>query len=448
MNDYFLDKVSNTIKKYNMFEMSEHLLVCLSGGADSVSLLLCLNKLGYKVIACHVNHNLRGEESNRDQAFCEKLCKSLGIDIVTHSVDVRSYCKQKALSIEEGARELRYEFFNSINADKVCTAHTLSDCLETTIFNLARGTGLKGLCSIPPKRDNIVRPLIRCTREEVEEFLKNMGQDYVTDSTNLSDDYTRNNIRHRVIPVLNEINPSLFKSFEKTIEYLINDQKFLDTVCLDQYKKCCINNRLFLEKLNTLDTAVKERVIMLWLRNNNLNVSNDSVSLVSKTAKNYGQYNISGKTFVKCTKGYMIIYDTQEEKSENADTVIINGAGKYRYANRMIDFSIVDIESLDKDILNVHKKFANCCLDYDKIIGGLVIHKRLEGDSIQLVNREFESSVRKLINKAFLFSQRDNAIILYDDEGPVFVERFGASERVKITQNTKRLLTFKTDDII
>ena len=134
MNDSFLEKVRSTINKYSMFEKSERLLVCLSGGADSVSLLLCLKDLGYDVCACHVNHQLRGDESDRDQRFCEDLCSELGIELFTQRIDVKAYCKQNSLSIEEGARKLRYDVFRSVSADKICTAHTLSDCLETTIF--------------------------------------------------------------------------------------------------------------------------------------------------------------------------------------------------------------------------------------------------------------------------------------------------------------------------
>ena len=210
--DNMLNKVLDTIKEFDMFKKSERLLVCLSGGADSVSLLLCLNELGYDVCACHVNHQLRGRESERDQQFCEELCKKLNIELSVHRIDVTAFCKENAVSIEEGARELRYRIFDSIKADKICTAHTLSDCIETTVFNLARGTGLKGLCSIPPKRDRIVRPLINCTREEIIDYLKAKGQDFVTDSTNLTDEYTRNKVRHNIIPQLLRINPSLMKS--------------------------------------------------------------------------------------------------------------------------------------------------------------------------------------------------------------------------------------------
>ena len=156
-----LNKVAKTIEKYDMIKKGERILVGLSGGADSVSLLLCLRELGYSNIsACHINHQLRGDESFRDENFCIELCRSLDIPLQVHRINVREYCEKNSVSLEEGARKLRYDIFSQSNCDKTATAHSLSDCFETMLFNLIRGTGLKGLCSIPPVRDNIIRPLI------------------------------------------------------------------------------------------------------------------------------------------------------------------------------------------------------------------------------------------------------------------------------------------------
>ena len=223
-----LNKVANTIEKYNMLQKSERVLVGLSGGADSVSLLLCLKRLGYNLAACHINHQLRGDESVRDEQFCIELCSKLDIEIFVHRIDVDEYCNQNGLSIEEGARKLRYSLFDKAGCDKIATAHTLSDCLETSLFNFARGTGLKGLCSIPPVRNNIVRPLIECTRQEIENFLENENKGFVIDSTNLQNDYSRNKLRHLVVPVLEDINPSLLSTYYKTLENLKSDEKYLD----------------------------------------------------------------------------------------------------------------------------------------------------------------------------------------------------------------------------
>lgn len=447
MIESFLEKVSATVKKFDMFSKGERLLVCLSGGADSVSLLLCLHRLGYKLCACHVNHQLRGEESERDQRFCEQLCERLGVPISTFRIDVTSYCKQHSLSVEEGARELRYEIFAGINCDRICTAHTLSDCIETTVFNLARGTGLKGLCSIPPKRDNIVRPLIECTRQEILGFLGELGQDYVTDSTNLEDEYTRNRIRHNVIPQLESINPSLLKSFSMTLEHLRQDESFLEKTALSEYELCLCDDSLMLDSFNKLDDCIKDRVFMLWLKDNGIEVTHERLGLVRRTVSDGGKLNVACDRFlvVKDDKACIV---GKAEKTPDIQPITVGEDGEYTYGCKTVTFKTLMTADIDTNIANVHNLFANCCLDCDKIKGGLVIHKRNEGDTIRLVNRGFTSSVRKLVNKAFKLEQRDNAVIIYDNEGVVFVEGYGADERVKITPDTRRILSFEIKNII
>ena len=446
--DNMLNKVLDTIKEFDMFKKSERLLVCLSGGADSVSLLLCLNELGYDICACHVNHQLRGRESERDQQFCEELCKKLNIELSVHRIDVNAFCKENAVSIEEGARELRYRIFDSIKADKICTAHTLSDCIETTVFNLARGTGLKGLCSIPPKRDRIVRPLINCTREEIIDYLKAEGQDFVTDSTNLTDEYTRNKVRHNIIPQLLRINPSLMKSYANTVSYLRKDLSFLERTADKAFDECCCGSVINLTAFHEFDDCIKDRVIMRWLERNGLVFSHEKLPLIYKIIKTDGKLNIAKESFIVCKNNSLFIDHKNSCSKSDISPVGINGDGKYCFAGRNIDVKIIKMENIDCDFANVHKMFANCCLDYDKIIGGIVLRSYSEGDKIRLVNRNVDYSIRKLLKNNFSLDRRKSAVIMYDDIGAVFVEGSGACERVKISETTKNMLTFAIDDII
>ena len=194
-----MDKIKETITRYNMLQENDVVAVAVSGGADSIALLHTLHslkhELGITVVACHVNHNLRGEESIRDAQFVEDFCSINKIPVTFYSIEVKV---DKHESVEERARKMRYECFdklcNELNA-KLATAHTASDNAETVFLNILRGTGTKGLCGIPPVRDNIIRPLLRCTREEIENYCKENSLSFVTDSSNLSDDYTRNKIK-------------------------------------------------------------------------------------------------------------------------------------------------------------------------------------------------------------------------------------------------------------
>ena len=187
--DKFLRKIQQTIAEYGMLKPGEPVLVALSGGADSVALLLSLRELGYPVRACHLHHGLRGGEADRDERFCRELCAQKGVRLSVRRVDAAAYARETHESVETAARALRYAFFReTAGGSKTATAHTADDNLETMLFHLARGTGLDGLAGIPPVRDGIVRPLITCTREEVEAFLAARGQGFVTDSTNLERD--------------------------------------------------------------------------------------------------------------------------------------------------------------------------------------------------------------------------------------------------------------------
>ena len=440
MTNDLLSRVNETINKYGMLNKEHHILVGLSGGADSVTLLLCLKKLGYDVFACHVNHHLRGEESDRDEKFCRDLCESLGIELIVKNVYVKEFCERNSLSDEEGARILRYQALESIESDRICTAHNLNDCLETTLFNLTRGAGLKGISSIPMVRGKIVRPLLECSRDDIENFLLNERQEYVTDSTNFEIEFSRNRIRNLIIPELLKINPSLYKTFKKTITYLRKDNEFIEKIVNDEFDNLKINDGYDCIKLISLDYSIRRRAIKKILEENSVEISSKKIAEIESLAINGGKVNIKNNLYVK-SDGKIIKFIAYDNSKKNTEKyIIIKPNGSYSFGKRKITFFI---ESYDNKFENVHKKFANQCLDYDKIKGEIVLRNRLTGDKIQLVNRNFNSDMRKLINKAFLLEERDDVVILADDEGPVFLEKFGASERVKIDGSTKNILAFK-----
>ena len=212
-------------------------IVALSGGADSVALLLLLKDLGYNVEAAHCNFHLRGDESNRDEMFCFNLCKDKQIPFHVIHFDTKLYANTHKVSIEMAARTLRYNYFKNlrqdINAESVCVAHHIEDSVETTLINLIRGTGLKGLSGISVKNGYVVRPLLCVTKQEIETYLASIGQDYVTDSTNFSDDVVRNKIRLNIIPMLKAINPSVISSIERTSSNLRDAGKLIDSILSD-----------------------------------------------------------------------------------------------------------------------------------------------------------------------------------------------------------------------
>ena len=207
------NKILTYINKENLLKRGEKVIVTCSGGADSIFLLHILNKLGFECVVAHCNFHLRGEESDRDENFVSEFCKNEGITLLVEHFDTKQFAAENKLSIEMAARELRYNWFEKIraeyNAGAIAVAHHSDDSIETILLNLLRGTGLKGICGIRPKNGYIVRPLLCVNRKEIEDYLTENGIEYITDSTNLENEYTRNKVRNIVMPILREINPQI-----------------------------------------------------------------------------------------------------------------------------------------------------------------------------------------------------------------------------------------------
>ena len=207
-------------------------LVALSGGADSVALLRVLVDLGYKVEACHCNFHFRDEETNRDEEFCVRLCNHLQVPIHRAHFDTRTYAELHKISIEMAARELRYGYFENLRKDLdaqgICVAHHRDDQVETVLINLIRGTGIHGLTGMAPRNGYVLRPLLAVSREEIVKYLDFIGQDYVTDSTNMVADIARNKLRLNIIPLLHDINPSASENIAITASRLSSAEDLLN----------------------------------------------------------------------------------------------------------------------------------------------------------------------------------------------------------------------------
>ena len=228
----FVDKIRAYISQNDLLTDGSKVIVGLSGGADSTALLLVLLRLGYRVHAVHCNFHLRGAESDRDQDFVSGLCQKNGVELTVCSYDTLSYAKQKGISIEMAARSLRNADFDRImkenGADAVCIAHHRDDSVETVLLNLIRGTGIKGLTGIKPRNGNIIRPLLCVTRREIEDWLNETNQPFITDSTNLETDYTRNKIRLQLLPLIRSINPEADNAINSTARHLQQSYSFYE----------------------------------------------------------------------------------------------------------------------------------------------------------------------------------------------------------------------------
>ncbi len=399
--DILLDferKVLKTVNKYAMLPTGDmtSVLVGLSGGADSVSLVLALEALkksglGIKITCAHVNHMIRGESADADEEFSRKLCLRLGIPFFSVRIDIPCLSAERGKGTEETARDERYAFFDRIKREHgislTATAHTASDNAETMIFNLARGSALDGLCGIPPKREGIIRPLILCTRAEVEEYLSLKGQDYVTDETNLADDYSRNIIRHAVIPKLKTINPSIEKTLSESAEILRHDRDFLNSEAECESESG--NNRI-----SDMSDGVAARVVKNAYRDfagKELSGANLSEILrVAKESRTDGtvKYVSCGEVFVKAEKGaFSFVQKTDEtsadgfcieakpglNKVSDGKWIVIFGGDKEKNDKLLSEYS--------KHSQNSYKLTLNYSLFSDRISGNIIIRSKCPGDS-------------------------------------------------------------------
>lgn len=259
-------KVLETINKYSMLKEKDRVLVALSGGADSVCLLILLDEIkkdfDITLEAAHVNHKLRGKDAERDMNFVKVLCEKRGIKLHILEKDIKKYSEDNHLSCEDAGRRVRYEFFNSIDADLIATAHTKDDNCENFFISALRGTKIMG---IPPKRDNIIRPLINITKKEIYAFLKEKNQSFCVDKTNFKTDFFRNKVRLNLIPYINrKFKTDLSEMLENNLDVMYEENSFLDEKA-DEFLKNCDTKKdeviIDAKCFNKLHIALKRRIL-------------------------------------------------------------------------------------------------------------------------------------------------------------------------------------------
>ena len=420
-----IKKAITTIEEHNMLNIGDHVVIGLSGGADSVSLLYILTqiKIEYqlKITAVHINHHIRGTEGIRDENFVKKLCQSLDIPLMVENFFVLDLAKELKLTVEETGRMVRYQGFDKAlqecGATKIATAHTKTDVVETMLMNFIRGTGIKGIIGIPPVRDNIIRPIIDCTREGIENFCKKHGLEYIIDSSNNCEDYTRNKIRLTLIPFLKkELNPNIVESLGRSANIFATEEKYLTSQVKVAYDECIIqeNNEIRLNIKNFLnyDTAIQYRIIrkMFEEKTNNLkNFTNKHViSVVSliKAGNTGKSINLPQNIVGINAYQYFILKNQETEKTYQYNLEI----GSF-VAIKEEDFYIsceIEEKSFKKGYINTCTKVFN----YDKIHSGLVIRPRQQGDRIFLKNVGTKKIKKFFIDEKIPSFKRDSILLI------------------------------------
>lgn len=435
------EDVLSVIKKYNMLENCDRIVVGLSGGADSVCLLSVLNSLkaeyGFSLVAAHINHGIRGAEAQRDEESCKRLCESLNVPLEILHADIPTLSKQQGIGEEECGRIVRYDFFRSLagKRGKIATAHNLNDNAETLLLNLVRGAGSKGACGIPPVRDNIIRPLIETDRKSIEKYCEENELQYVTDSTNLECEYSRNKIRIKVLPTLCEINQNAVGALSGFASRMREQEAFLESVVNEKYAQCVKDSVLYEAEFSALDIFLKKRIAGRFLSE----LSHGEVE--AKHIDDFLRFVGSGKALVTASATEIVSRDGKIfKKPEQAEQFLVDFSLDDKTVN--LPFCEISIEKYDtKDLQNLNKDMLDNLIDCDKISNTLILRSRKDGDKFTFSKRRVTKTVKKLFNEDKIPPEVRNKVIILDSDGEVvWLRGYGTNKNFRIGANTKKAI--------
>ena len=458
-----LKNLASALDIYSMLASQRGVLVGFSGGADSTALLYIIKELcderGLYLRALHVHHGIRGEEADRDAVFCREICEKLKVDFTLEKVDIPSLAKEQGKGIEETAREFRYEVFvKAVKADSrlscIATAHNADDNAETVIFNLTRGCGIDGLGGIPPIREisgiPVIRPLIYDSKRDIVGYLGGIGAEYIFDSTNDDTEYTRNFIRHEIIPKLEKVNPSLLDSVRRMTLNIREDAAYLglaaERFVLDNASEGQINTAL----LSKTERAIAARAVgrlfsavggrgLEW-------VHIDAVLSLAATGRSGSSLSLPGGIRAVIEDGKLYFTDESEFEPVTFEYPLHEGVNRFENP----DFAVFvakhgnvreDLQKDNETLQNIYKLSIHTILSSDKINHMLSVRSRRDGDSY--VFGGMTRKLKKLYNdRGYSKKQRCETPIFCDGEGIVWVPGFSPADRVKPNGNGTQIIYY------
>ena len=423
----FKHRIQRFIEEKNLFSLNDRVLVALSGGADSVALLRVLYSLGYSCEGAHCNFHLRGEESNRDETFVRNLCKQFAIPLHVIHFETEAYAKEHHLSIEMAARSLRYEWFEKLrkekNASVIAVAHHRDDSVETFLLNLIRGTGIDGLKGIAHKNGCVVRPLLQESRKSIICYLDAIGQDYVTDSTNLQDEYMRNKIRLNLLPLMEMMNPSIMETIQET------------GMRLSEVASIYHRDR---------EEAKKQKVLHLsegFMRISIADVQDDiaPISFLHELLFPLGFNHSQIKDIYRCLsvpQSGKRFYAKEWEVIRDRDALLIQRMASDDVLPKLL---VEEMERTTSFVIPKDKHIA--CLDADKVSLPLIVRKWKQGDKFVPLGMTGKKKVSDyLTDKKFSLFQKENQYVVCCGEDIVWLVNERPDNRFCVTNQTERIL--------
>jgi tRNA(Ile)-lysidine synthase len=469
-----LDKIKKTIKEFRMLDREDRIVVAVSGGIDSIVLLHALTELAAEyrlfIIVAHLNHCLRGRESDRDEVFVKRLAENLGVKYVGKRIDVRLLLK-KGDSLQDIAREARYSFFDRVakryKADRIATGHNMDDQAETVLMKFMKGTGLGGLCGIPKVKGKYIRPLINLTRIEIEEYAERCRLQFVKDSSNKSSKYLRNSIRLKLIPILEEYNPSLKKDLARLSRILERDDLYLKDKAEGAYKTIVVRRdryvvSMYLKRLRRLHGSLKARIFFMAVEEllgsskgfYSYHVE-DFLGLLCSDAPNLS-INLPGRLMVY--KEYDTISIEKRQKAGNRrlkkvqqiffeKILRINGKTSVVADNgfKLAEFKTKTLNNkpaLSETGRISHTVDQNIAIfDYDKLKFPINIRNFRPGDRFAPLGMDGHKKVKRLFQEKKISRRRRGLMpILVSGDEIIWVAGIRQADYGKIDANTKRVL--------
>ncbi|MBQ9936404.1 MAG: tRNA lysidine(34) synthetase TilS [Lachnospiraceae bacterium] len=453
-----IDKVNNFIVDNHMITAGDRIVLGLSGGADSVCLLLLLldvsSKYGYEssdIFAVHINHMIRGQEADEDEEFARKLCQERQVNFVGFRKDIVQYAKELGLSVEEAGRKFRYQCFNEVAKENGCTrvavAHNKNDMAETVIFNMLRGTGLKGMAGMQPVRGNIIRPILGITRDEIIEYLGEKQQTYRIDSTNEGLDYDRNKIRHIILPAMEDINKGAVGHICQMALEAGNSYSYIHNMAIEDYSGISSEDdfgktvELDVNELYKYSPVLQEHLI------------HEAIGDVAGEKKDITRrhivavvgllYQETGKQLelpygIRARRSYDKLIITNKNQDSLDYNIKIEPDKVYNIPGQgIIEFKIIEYS----DDVEISKKLYTKMLDYDKIVDALYLRTPEDGDYVVI---DAKGSTKKL-SRVFIDNKVDREKrggwpVIASGKNIVWAVGLRFSEAYKVDEKTKRIL--------
>lgn len=461
-------KIKQYMLEQEMVVPKETIYVACSGGADSVCLLLLLHRLEaqlqFQLEVLHVEHGIRGEESRRDQIFVENLCQTLSIPLQVKQVDVPAFAQKEKIGLEEAARILRYRAFLEMSGGhgKIALAHHAEDNAETILFQLARGSGLAGLLGMQPvRRDGAVtyiRPLLLANRREIEQYLTEQGQNYCSDGTNADDFYSRNRIRHHILPELEKINSQAVLHINQSAARLREiyaflesetDKAFVESACFEEDEL-----RLDAKKLALTPDAIRTEVLrkaLFLVSGHKKDILSEHIDGVSKLIDKQSGKRINLPYGVEAYRQFETICLRKEKKAVEREVFLEVTGDELASCKEDRESREINLPGGEKFIFHIYgrtskkdeiiKKTYTKQLDYDKIKNGFSIRKRMPGDFLTVDSEGHRKKLKKyLIDEKIPMHKRSELFLLAQGSEVIWIIGGRINENYKVTEDTDCIL--------